>query len=99
MVMACWPGPYTGVFNAQGFPGWAGPQPAPSTYPGWRAALLAYHTFALAGYLTVAAPNVWMQYQALRARGRGGCGSAAAARAAVSVCVCASMSVSTCIHP
>ena len=97
--MACWPGPYTGVFNAQGFPGWAGPQPAPSTYPGWRAALLAYHAFALAGYLTVAAPNVWMQYQALRARGRGGCGSAAAARAAVSVCVCASMSVSTCIHP
>ena len=63
VVMACWPGPYGGAFDAQGFPGWVGAQ-APTTYAGWRAALLEYHGFALAGFLTVAAPSVWMQYQA-----------------------------------
>ena len=63
VAMACWPGPFTDAFDARGFPGWAGNVSAPTTYAGWRAALLQYAPFALAAFLTVAEPNVFMQYQ------------------------------------
>ncbi len=62
VVMCTWPGPLSGPFDAKGFPIWKGAQ-TPTTFEGWRAALLQYHDFALAAFLTVAEPNVWMQYQ------------------------------------
>jgi hypothetical protein len=62
VVFAAWPGPLVSPFGAKGFPSWPGGT-QPTTYDQWRAALLANHTFALAGYLTVAAPTVFMQYQ------------------------------------
>ena len=58
VVMGTWPGQYVGVmkwFNDT--------QPKPNDLAGWRAALLQKHTFALAGYLTVATPLVYMQYE------------------------------------
>lgn len=35
----------------------------PTDNAGWQAALLAKHTFALAGYLIMATENVYMQYE------------------------------------
>jgi hypothetical protein len=62
VVMATWPGLCVTPFGPDGYPTWPkGDQPR--TNDGWRAALLAKHTFALAGFLTVAQPNVWMQYE------------------------------------
>ena len=60
VVMGTWPGQYVGVmqwFNST----------QPTDVAGWRAALLQKHTFALAGYLTVATPLVFMQYEMVRA--------------------------------
>ena len=54
--MATWVGQYTGDMK------WFG-NSQPTTNDGWRTAMLAKHTFALAGYLTVAEPTVFMQYQ------------------------------------
>ena len=56
VVIATWVGNYVGVMK------WFN-NTQPTTNDGWRAAMLAKHTFALAGYLTVAEPNVWMQYE------------------------------------
>lgn len=36
----------------------------PTNNSGWQAALLAKHTFALAGFLVMATENVYMQYEA-----------------------------------
>ena len=62
IVIATWPGLCTSPFNKDGYPSWPG-NTQPTTVDGWRAAMLAKHTFALAGYLTIAGPNVFMQYQ------------------------------------
>ena len=62
VVVAFWVGPASVPFTALGFPSWPLGD-APTTLPGWRVALSAWHSFALAGFLTIAQPNVWMQYQ------------------------------------
>lgn len=56
VVMATWPGVYTDVMK------WAN-DTQPTTIAGWKEALVQKHTFALAGYLTVAEPTVYMQYE------------------------------------
>jgi len=61
-VMGTWPGLCTTPFTKDGYPSWPN-NTNPTTNDGWRAALLAKHTFALAGYLTVAEENVFMQYE------------------------------------
>lgn len=62
VVVALWPGLCVSPFTPQGWPSWPG-NTQPNTTDGWRAALLANHTFALAAFLVVAEPNVWMQYE------------------------------------
>jgi len=60
--MATWPGLLKNSFS-NGFPAqangltWTG-----TNAQAWRSALLNYHTWALALYLTLAEENVWMQY-------------------------------------
>lgn len=62
VFVSTWPGLCTTPFDAQGWPSWPGGT-QPSTNAGWRAALLAKHTFALAGFLIMAETNVWMSYE------------------------------------
>lgn len=38
----------------------------PTDLAGWKAALLAKHTFALAGFLVMATETVYMQYEVRR---------------------------------
>ena len=62
VVVATWPGPLSTPFTSNGFPSWIdGTQP--TTAGGWKEPMAEYHAFALAGYLTMAEDNVWMQYQ------------------------------------
>lgn len=68
VVVCTWPGPLDSIDNATN-PGWflwAGgvTPPGPNAPLGWRAALKNNLTFALAGWMTIAEENVWMQYQA-----------------------------------
>lgn len=44
------------------WPSWPG-NTQPTTLEGWKAALLAKHTFALAGFLIMAGDRVYMQYE------------------------------------
>jgi hypothetical protein len=67
-VMGTWPGLCTGPFTKDGYPSWPGGT-QPNTTVGWQGALLDKHAFALAGYLTVAEENVFMQYEGVRGRG------------------------------
>ena len=62
VVVATWPGLYTTPFTADGWPSWPNAS-QPTSTAGWQAALLAKHAFALAAFLTVAEPAVWMQYE------------------------------------
>jgi hypothetical protein len=62
VVVACWVGPASVPFTSLGFPSWP-LRDEPTSLPGWRDALVAWHPFALAGFLTVAETSVWMQYQ------------------------------------
>ena len=62
VVMGTWPGLCTTPFAPDGYPSWPGGT-QPNTTLGWQAALLDKHTFALAGFLTVAEENVFMQYE------------------------------------
>jgi len=59
-VFAAWPGLLDG-FGKDGWPTWPG-NTQPTTMDGWRAALLQKHTFAFAGFLTVAEENVFLSY-------------------------------------
>ena len=59
VVVSLWPGPCVTPFTATGWPSWPGGT-QPNTTDGWRAALLDKHRFALAAFLTIAEPNVWM---------------------------------------
>jgi len=62
VIVATWPGPLSTPFTPNGFPSWInGLQP--TTAGDWKACMAEYHAFALAGYLTMAEENVWMQYQ------------------------------------
>ena len=62
VVMGTWPGLYITPFNNDGWPSWPR-NSQPNTTDGWREALSTKHTFALAGFLTVAEVNVFMQYE------------------------------------
>ena len=61
VVVAFWPGLYSGPSTPDGYFPWPN-NTQPNTTAGWRAALVAKHTFAYAAFLTMAAPSVWMQY-------------------------------------
>jgi len=62
VVVALWPGLCVTPFTKDGYPSWPG-NTQPNTTDGWRAALLAKHSFALAAFLTVAEANVFMQFE------------------------------------
>ena len=62
VVVSTWPGLCTTPFTPQGYPSWPN-NTQPTSNDGWRAALLAKHTFALAGFLIMAEENVWMAYE------------------------------------
>lgn len=62
VVMATWPGLLKQPQQKNGFFSW--PSNSPSTPPQWREALLRFHKWALALWMTVAEENVFMQYQA-----------------------------------
>lgn len=82
VVVACWVGPASVPFTAQGYPSWP-LNDQPNTTAGWRAALVSWHVFALAGFLTLAQDNVWMQYQGWYTQHQGavGCNGSAACAA------------------
>ena len=61
VVIGTWPGLFTG-FSKTGDPMWPG-NTQPTTVAGWQGAMLDKHAFALAGFLTVAEENVFMQYE------------------------------------
>jgi hypothetical protein len=68
VVVCTWPGPLDAIDEVRN-PGWflwaGGVTPPGASAPlGWRAALKNNLTFALAGWMTIAEENVWMQYQA-----------------------------------
>jgi len=66
VVVATWVGQYVKPMV------WFG-NTQPTTNDGWREAMLQKHTFALAGFLTMAAPNVWMQYEGWYGIAQGAC--------------------------
>ena len=62
VVVGLWPGPLV-RFGPDGNPLWPeGSGATPRTPAEWRAALLSRHAFAIAFFLTVAEPLVYMQY-------------------------------------
>ena len=62
VVVGLWPGPLV-RFGPDGDPLWPeGSGATPRTPAEWRAALLSRHAFAIAFFLTVAEPLVYMQY-------------------------------------
>jgi hypothetical protein len=71
VVLGTWPGQLVTPFTSDGFPSWPN-NSQPQDNAGWRAALLAKHTFALAGFLTMATETVYMQYEVWPGEGEGG---------------------------
>lgn len=63
VVVGTWPGQLVTPFTGDGYPSWPN-NSQPVDNAGWQAALLAKHTFALAGFLTMATETVYMQYEA-----------------------------------
>jgi hypothetical protein len=62
VVLCTWPGPLKSVAPSGVFAWPPAYAPSPATAEGWQEPLVRNHTFALAGFLTVAEETVWMQY-------------------------------------
>lgn len=60
IVVATWPGLLDGFKN--GNPTWPN-NTQPTDNSGWREAIIKYHSWALAEFLTVVEDNVWQQYE------------------------------------
>ena len=61
VVLGTWPGPLVTPFTDVS-PSWPGGT-QPKTLLNWRPVMLAKHAFAMAAYLTIATPRVFVQYE------------------------------------